>query len=153
MRRHRLTTPKRSGDDKVPCHDAGTRRAQLMRLSHPKQLRTQESMPSDFSYRITGSNPHRDRSQSWRAGQIAIAMEGCRIESVICALRSFERDETPKGIGDPARWLSHFAGLESGDSGKETSPWIEISLAEKSIRSLSAYREALASRRELQWCK
>ena len=110
-------------------------------------------MPSDFSYRVIAANPHREKSQSWRAGQIAIAMEGCRIESVICALRSFERDETSKGIGDPARWLSHFAGLESGDSGKATPPWIEIVHGGDAIRSLKAYREALESRRESHWCK
>ena len=110
-------------------------------------------MPSDFCYRVIGSNPHREKTQSWRAGQIAIAMEGCRVESVICALRSFERDETPKGIGEPARWLSHFAGLESGDSGNATSAWIEISHNDTPIRSLSAYRDALASRRESHWCK
>jgi hypothetical protein len=110
-------------------------------------------MPSDFRYRVIGANPHPEQSQSWRAGQIAIAMEGCRIESVICALRSFERDETPKGIGDPSRWLSHFAGLESGDSGRATAAWIEILRDGKPVSKLAAYREALAERKDSHWCK
>ena len=110
-------------------------------------------MAADFSYRIIGANPHPERSESWRAGQIALAMAGCRIESVICALRSFERDETAKGIGDPSRWLSHFAGLESGDSGKATAAWIEIALDGRPLRTLAAYRDAIAARRESHWCK
>jgi hypothetical protein len=109
-------------------------------------------MASDFTIRVIGSNPHRVATQSWRAGQIVAAMAGCRVESIVCALRAYERDNTPKGIGDPARWLSHFAGLESDDSGKGTAAWIEIVHAGEAVKSLS-YRELLRSRSEEVSCQ
>ncbi len=110
-------------------------------------------MAADFTIRVVGANPHRAQSQSWRAGQIVAAMEGCRVESIICALNAYERDDTPKGVGDPARWLSHFAGLESEESNKATTPWIEIVHLGAVLRSLPTYRELLRTRRETVSCQ
>jgi hypothetical protein len=108
---------------------------------------------ADFTIRVTGPNPFREDSQSWRAGQIVAAMSGCRVESIVCALTAYERDDTPKGVGDPARWLSHFAGLESESSGKALSPWIEIVHVGEVVRSLSSYRELLRVRSEAVSCR
>jgi hypothetical protein len=59
------------------------------------------------------------------------------------ALTAFTRDTTPKGTGDPARWLTHFAGLESDASGKAIRPWIEIINDGAPNKSTASFRELL----------
>jgi hypothetical protein len=70
-------------------------------------------------------------------------MEGCRIENIIRALTALEEGTSPVGVGDPARWLTHFPGLESAESGKRMEPWIEIVQGGKPVQSTAAYRELL----------
>jgi dCTP diphosphatase len=98
---------------------------------------------SNFTIRVISANPHQETSTAWRAGRLVVAMEGCSVPSIIAALTSLEHETTPKGVGDPARWLTHFAGLESIESGKGIEPWIEILHAGKVVRSKTAYRELL----------
>lgn len=98
---------------------------------------------ADFSVRILGTNPHQEGSITWRAGRIVASMEGCNVHSIIAALSAFERDTTPKGIANPTRWLSHFAGLESIESGKAIQPWIEIVYSGQVIKSTDEFRELL----------
>lgn len=100
-------------------------------------------MASNFTIRVTDKNPHREGSISWRAGRVVVAMEGCSVFAIIAALASLEKDTTPKGEGDPARWLSHFAGLESAESGKSTTPWIQIVNAGAVVLSTAAFRALL----------
>lgn len=58
----------------------------------------------------------------WRAGQLVIAMEGCRVENIIRALAALEEDVGDAGKRTPAHWLTHFSGLESEASGKKMKP-------------------------------
>ena len=99
----------------------------------------------EFTHRVLSPNPHRERSTAWRAGQLVVAMEGCNIPDVISALAVLERDTAPTGVGDPARWLSHFAGLESSESGKAMTPWIEILHSGMRVATTAAYRRLLRS--------
>lgn len=96
---------------------------------------------------ITNPNPHRRGTQIWRAGQIVTGMEGCRLESIINALTAMEEDTRDVGVADPARWLSHFAGLESRESGKEVEPWIEILHGHRVVQSTAEFRELLRAKR------
>lgn len=82
-------------------------------------------------------------ARRWRAGQLVAAMEGCNAIAIVAALIALEQDTTPKKKGDPARWLSHFAGLESSESGKGLKPWIEIVHAGHVVRSTATFRELL----------
>jgi hypothetical protein len=91
-----------------------------------------------FTVRVIGENPHERGSDAWRAGQIIEAMEGCSISSIIEALTVFE-DNRISGIGDPARWLSTFAGFD-----KKIEPWLEILLDQQVITSEPVYRKQLA---------
>ena len=100
-------------------------------------------MTAAFTIRVVGPNPHAQNTISWRAGRLTEAMEGCGITSIIAALSALERDTTPKGVGDPARWLSHFAGLESVESSKATTPWIEIVHSGQAVKSTASYRQLL----------
>ena len=97
-----------------------------------------------FSIRVVSSNPHRVGSITWRAGQLVAAMEGCRVAAIVSALASLERDTTSKGKADPARWLTHFAGLESTESGKAMRPWIELVHAGRVVKSTSGFRKLLS---------
>ena len=96
-----------------------------------------------FTIRVVGANPFEEGTLSWRAGQIAAAMEGCCVRSIVTALDAFTRDVTPQGKGDPARWLTQFAGLESEGSGKALRAWIEIWHEGKSVSSTASFRELL----------
>ena len=96
-----------------------------------------------FTIRVVGPNPFREGSISWRAGRIVIALEGCAVSAIVDALMAFTRDATPKESGDPARWLTHFAGLESDESGKALRPWIEIVHEGEPVRSTASFRELL----------
>jgi hypothetical protein len=99
-------------------------------------------MPT-FTIRVIGANPHQEGSTAWRAGRLVVAMDGCDIHGTIAALTVLERDTTSKGVGDSARWLTHFAGLESPESGKSLKPWIEILHGGEVVRSTAAYRDLL----------
>lgn len=70
-------------------------------------------------------------------------MAGCAVPSIVAAIAAIERDTTSKGEVGPARWLSHFAGLESFESGKHIERWIEITHVGVPVKSLTAYRELL----------
>jgi hypothetical protein len=96
-----------------------------------------------FTICVIGTNPHAENTTSWRAGRLVEAMEGCSVESIVAALSALERDTTPKGIVDPARWLSHFAGLESHESGKSTKPWVDIIHSGEVVKSTASYRQLL----------
>jgi hypothetical protein len=96
-----------------------------------------------FTIRVLEPNPFKEGTISWRAGRIVIALEGCAVPSIVDALKAFTRDATPKGTGDPARWLTHFAGLESDESGKALRPWIEILHDGESVRSTAEFRKLL----------
>jgi hypothetical protein len=76
---------------------------------------------ADFSIRVISDNPHARGSDRWRAGQIVAAMEGCSVDSIICALYAFERDTRDIGVVDPKRWIILFAGFVDG-----TAAWIDI---------------------------
>ena len=90
---------------------------------------------ADFTIRVIGTNPHEQGSDTWRAGHIVEAMEGCSIRSIIEALTMFE-DNRLSGIGDPARWLSTFAGLD-----RKIEPWIEILYRDQVVSSEEDYRK------------
>ncbi len=94
----------------------------------------------NFTIRVIGDNPHRRGSDTWRAGQIVEAMEGCHIRTIIMALESFEQNRKI-GVADPARWITHFAGLESIGSGKRYPPWIEILHKKEIVRTTANYRK------------
>jgi len=94
---------------------------------------------SKFTVRLIGENPHEQGSDAWRAGHIVEAMEGCSVRSIIEALTMFE-DNRISGVGDPARWLSTFAGLDN-----KIDPWIEILFQKKVVNSEAAYREQVAA--------
>ena len=98
---------------------------------------------SNFTIQVVGPNPFKEGSISWRAGRIVVALEGCAVPSIVDALTAFTRDTTPKGTGDPARWLTHFAGLESDQSGKALKAWIEIVHEGELVRSTASFRELL----------
>jgi hypothetical protein len=98
---------------------------------------------ADFTNRVTRTNPHREKTQTWRAGQIVTGMEGCSIQNIIKALTAFEEETRDVGIADPARWLTHFAGLESAESGKKMEPWIEIIHQNQAVQSVASFRELL----------
>ena len=100
---------------------------------------------ADFTIRILAPCPHKAGTQTWRAAMIATGMEGCAIEEIVSALTAFERTRE-KGVQDPARWLTHFAGLESKASSKAIAPWIEVTFNGQKAASTSAFREILASR-------
>lgn len=95
---------------------------------------------TNFTIRLLAQNPHRKGSDNWRAGQIIEAMEGCTVTSIVKVLRLMEENRKV-GVGDPARWLTHFAGLESGS--REMEGWIEILYKGKRIESTSQYRAIL----------
>jgi hypothetical protein len=96
-----------------------------------------------FTIRVEEPNPFREGTVIWRAGQIVIALRDCAVPSIVDALKAFTRDATPKGTGDPARWLTHFAGLESDRSGKARRPWIAILHNGESVRSTAEFRNLL----------
>src|SRR5688572_21310018 len=98
---------------------------------------------AQFTVRLIKANPHRERSNAWRAGQIVTGMEGCHVGNIIRALTVFEEDTSDVGVGDPARWLTHFAGLESQASGKKIDPWIEIVNGNDVICDVNTYRSLL----------
>lgn len=100
---------------------------------------------ADFTIRILRPNPHRAGSATWRAGQIVTGMEGCRVHNIVRALRALELDTREAGLGDPAGWLTHFAGLESAESGQQVDAWIEIRHRGVPVRSTHEYRNLLAS--------
>jgi hypothetical protein len=95
------------------------------------------------SIRIVGPNPFKEGTISWRAGRIVAALEGCAVRAIVAALAAFTRDVTPKRTGDPARWLTHFAGLESEESGKALKPWIEIVHEGEPVRTTASFRDLL----------
>jgi len=101
---------------------------------------------SDFTIRVIRPNPHREKTTIWRAGQIITGMEGCQVENIVRALTAFEEDTSDVGMGDPARWLTHFAGLESEESGKHMESWIEIVHVGEVLRSTESYRDLLRER-------
>ena len=90
-----------------------------------------------FTVRIVGTNPHERGSDAWRAGHIVEAMEGCSVRSIIEALTMFENNRL-SGIGDPARWLSTFAGLDN-----KIDPWIQILHDGHVVASELVYRKQL----------
>jgi hypothetical protein len=98
---------------------------------------------ASFTVRLIRANPHREKTHIWLAGQIVTGMEGCRIQNIVRALTAFEEDRSEVGVGDPARWLSHFAGLESAEAGKKMEPWIEIVHDGHAVQSVASYRELL----------
>jgi hypothetical protein len=98
---------------------------------------------ADFSIRVRSANPHQVGSITWRAGRLVEAMQGCDVHAIVAALTALERDTTPKGISDPARWLTHFAGLESDESGKALQPWIEIYHAGQVVKTTAEFRDIL----------
>ena len=93
---------------------------------------------AELTIRVIGANPHEKGSDAWRAGHIVEAMEGCSIRSIIEALTMFE-DNRLSGVGDPARWISTFAGLD-----EKIDPWIEILHEGRVVRSEEEYRERVA---------
>jgi hypothetical protein len=95
---------------------------------------------SEFTVRVIGDNPHQPGTDIWRAGMIVQAFEGCSVCSLITALTEFESNRTA-GVEDPARWVTHFAGLESSSSGKNLEPWIEILHGDTAVSSTASYRE------------
>jgi len=98
---------------------------------------------AEFTVHVLSQNPHKKKSMRWRAGQVISALEGCRIDNIILALRALESDTGDAGVGDPARWLTHFAGLESEESGKYMKPWIEIVYKGDRILSREEFRSLL----------
>jgi hypothetical protein len=98
---------------------------------------------ASFTIRVLRDNPHRFGSITWRVGQLVTTMAGCAVPSIITAVAALERDTTPQGVAAPARWLSHFAGLESPESGKHMEPWIEIVYDSHPVKSLAEFRELL----------
>lgn len=101
-------------------------------------------MDVNFTIRVITNNPHRKGTDTWRAGQIVEAMEGCHIKSIIIALEAFEQNRKV-GVVDPARWISHFAGLENKNSGKYATPWVEILHKKEVVRNTASYRELIRS--------
>lgn len=102
---------------------------------------------AQFTVRVTNRNPHREGSIAWRAGQLVVAMQGCGIREIVSALAALERDTTRRGIGDPPRWLTHFAGLESAASGKQIEPWIEVVNNGTILRTVAEFRKLVATPR------
>ena len=102
-------------------------------------------MPTaDFTVRILAKNPHQEGTQTWKAGMIVTGMEGCDIKDIVQALTAFERVREV-GVQNPARWLSHFAGLESKESGKSMEPWLQITHMGVAVTSREQFRESLAT--------
>jgi hypothetical protein len=102
-------------------------------------------MSPAFVIRVLDAPAFQHGSMRWRAAQIVAAMDGCTCRSVIAALTALEQGCPPFKVGDPARWLTHFAGLESEASGKAMAAWIEILHDGKPVRSKESYREILAT--------
>ena len=92
-----------------------------------------------FTVRVISANPHREKTLTWRAGQIVTGMEGCDVQNIVRALTAFEQDTGEAGVGNPARWLTHFAGLESPESGKHMDPWIEITYGAERVEQRRAF--------------
>jgi hypothetical protein len=103
---------------------------------------------ASFTVRIVRPNPHRAGTITWRAGELVTAMAGCDVRSIVSALEALERDTTRAGVGNPARWLSHFAGLESRGSGKQIEPWLEFRHDGQRVTSVARYRALLRSNHE-----
>jgi hypothetical protein len=102
---------------------------------------------ANFTIRVTRRNPHREGTITWRVGELVTAMAGCDIHSILAAIEALERDTTEKGVGNPARWLTHFAGLESQSSGKHMEPWIEIAIDGMKVPSTAHFRQLLEGQR------
>ena len=100
---------------------------------------------SDFTVRIIRQNHHKEGTQTWRAALIVTAMEGCEIQSIVQALTAFERTRSV-GIQAPARWIRQFAGLESDESGKSMSPWLEVTHQGTAVTTREQFNELLSSR-------
>jgi hypothetical protein len=98
--------------------------------------------PAEFTIRVIGPYSPKERSDNWRAALIVRAMEGCAVDSIIKALRTFEENRTVK-VGDPSRWLSHFAGLEIESSGKAIPPWIEITFKNRRVLQRTRFRDLI----------
>jgi hypothetical protein len=98
-----------------------------------------------FTVRVVAKTSHREGTQIWRAAFIVIGMEGCEIEQIIQALTAFEHTRHV-GEQDPARWITHFAGLESSESGKKLNPWIEIVCNGAIVTKRSEFRQLLSRR-------
>jgi len=96
---------------------------------------------SEFTVRVLSENPHKTGTDNWRAGRIIEAMEGCDVRSIVAALTLFEENRTV-GVADPARWLTHFAGLEKSDA-KAIEPWIEIVYRGGIVDSTAEYRDLI----------
>ena len=96
-----------------------------------------------FTIQLIQPNPHRADTMAWRAGQLATAMVGCSVNSIIKALTALERDTDNTGVGDPARWLTHFAGLESKASGKGIEAWLEIVSGDNVVATLQEFKELI----------
>ena len=96
-----------------------------------------------FTVRVVGKNPHREDTQIWRAALIVTGMEGCEVKQIIQALTAFEHARTV-GEQDPARWITQFAGLESSESGKKMTAWIEIVCNGAVITTRSEFREQVS---------
>jgi hypothetical protein len=99
---------------------------------------------AEFTVEINAKNPHKEGTQIWKAGLIVTGMEGCHISEIINALTAFERVRAV-GVQNPARWISHFAGLESPESGKSLKAWLTITLNGSKVTSRGQFREALAT--------
>lgn len=100
-------------------------------------------MPTaEFTVRVTSRFQHREGSQTWRAALIVTGMDGCDVGEIVQALAAFERTRA-KGVQDPARWLTHFAGLESEVSGKSMNPWIELIYKGEPLTSTQHFRQIL----------
>ena len=98
-------------------------------------------MKSDnFTIRVIADNPHSKRTLIWRVGQVVTGMEGCSVENIVRTLTALEMDTGNTGKGDPARWLAHFAGLESEQSGKNIEAWIEIIHNGSPVRDTAEFR-------------
>jgi hypothetical protein len=104
---------------------------------------------SGFIVRVLGEHAFRPKSMRWRAAELVAAMDGCTCESVICALTALEIGCPPFKVGKPARWLTHFAGLESVASGKAMKPWIEIIHNGLPVSTKTSFWAIVADRREV----
>lgn len=101
-----------------------------------------------FTIRTIASNPFHLKGNGrptviFRAAAVVAGMEGCDVCSIIDALTAIERDTSTAGHSDPARWLTHFAGLESAASGKKIEPWIAIECQGSPVKSTREYRKLL----------
>lgn len=97
---------------------------------------------AEFTIKIIGDYSYRRGTDTWRAARIVEAMEGCPIPKIIEALTAMEACRTV-GVADPARWITHFAGLESEQSGKASTGWIDIVNVGVRVLSTADYRSVL----------